>query len=117
MTYATLRIPLRECGDRSATVLESVLASSESVLNALEAYRKDRRGERVALGIPPERIEWIAPDRGRLLLRWREELDLACRMERAGEGLSATIGFEIVGDHLVLSMLDPSSLEERIDDP
>jgi hypothetical protein len=111
-----VRIPFHPGPDRDAAVAASLLASSESVLDALEAYRKARRGERVALEVPPERIEWTTPGGGRLLLRWREEIDLACRMERAGEGLSATVGFRLDGPSLLLETLDPASPEERFDE-
>ena len=58
MLYRHVRIPFHLDPNRDAAVAASVLASSESVLDALEAYRKARRGERVALEVPPERIEW-----------------------------------------------------------
>jgi hypothetical protein len=53
---------------------------------------------------------------GTLMLRWREEIDLACRMERVGEGLSATVGYRFDGDKLILTMLDEAEMEDRLDE-
>lgn len=98
------------------SVREAVLAASESVLAALEAYRKARRGERLGLEVPADEIRPTDDRGGTLLLRWREEVDLACRMERAGEGLSATVTYRIEGNRLVLTMLDEKVVEERLDE-
>ena len=104
-------------GDRTADSLAvSIETASAAVLSALEAYRKARRGQRVALTVPVGQVRWNGVERGTLLLRWREEEDLACRMERVGEGLSATVDFRIDGQSLVLTMLDENAQPERVDE-
>ncbi len=40
----------------------------------------------------------------------------ACRLERRGEGLSATVGFRLEPGVLVLEMLDESAFAERVDE-
>lgn len=102
--------------ENSESVGRSVLAASESVLDALEAYRKARRGERGRLEVRDEEIEWMDSVQGRMKLRWREEKDFACSLERRGEGLSATVGFRLEPGVLVLEMLDESALAERVDE-
>jgi hypothetical protein len=99
-----------------ASIAHSIRGSSEIVLASLEAYRKARRGERVGLVVPEDEIRQTGESRGTLMLRWREEIDLACRMERAGEGLSATVAYRIEGDRLYLTMLDEAAFEERFDE-
>jgi len=94
----------------------SLLEASRSVLESLEAYRKARRGERVGLVVEEDEIRQVDAAHGTLMLRWREEIDLACRMERAGEGLSATVAYRIEGKLLHLSMLDETAFEERLDE-
>lgn len=108
--YKTIAIPY------AGSVAGSVLDSSEIVLASLEAYRKARRGERVGLGVRNDEIRQADESRGTLMLRWREEIDLACRMERAGEGLSATVAYRIEGDRLLLTMLNETAFEERGDE-
>jgi hypothetical protein len=85
-------------------------------LSSLEAYRKSRTGQRLGLDAPDDKIRPIDAVHGTLMLRWREEIDFACRMERAGEGLSATVDYRIEGGELVLTMLDEAAIEERVDD-
>ena len=82
----------------------------------MEAYRKARRGERLGLVVSGDEIRPLDAMHGTLMLRWREEVDLACRMERAGEGLGATVDYRIDGDRLVLTMLDEKAFEERLDE-
>lgn len=112
MTHKTVRIPLATSGSPA----DSVLAASEIVLGSLEAYRKARRGERVGLIVSDDGIRPVDASRGTLMLRWREEVDLACRMERAGEGLAATVDYRIEGDRLFLTMLDEADQQERVDE-
>lgn len=108
--HKSIDIPL------AGSVRHSVLAASEIVLASLEAYRKARRGERVGLVVPEDEIRQADESRGTLMLRWREEIDLACRMERAGEGLSATVAYRIEDERLFLTMLDEAAFEERGDE-
>ena len=108
--YKTIAIPY------AGSVSGAILNSSEIVLASLEAYRKARRGERLGLVVPEDEIRQADESRGTLMLRWREEIDLACRMERAGEGLGATVAYRIEGDRLLLTMLDEAAFEERSDE-
>jgi hypothetical protein len=112
MTHKTVRIPLAASGSPA----ESVRAAAPQVLEALEAYRKARRGERTGLAVPEDGIRPMDASHGAMMLRWREEVDLACRMERAGEGLGATVDYRIDGDSLVLTMLDETGEQERMDE-
>lgn len=113
--YKRIEVPLEGAGD-SRLVSRAVLAASGEVLDALEAYRKSRRGQRRGLEVREEEVEWTGRGTGRVMLRWREESDFACSMERRGEGLSATVGFRLEPGILVLEMLDESVLPERVDD-
>lgn len=113
--YKRIEVPLEGSGD-SRSVSLAVLAASDAVLDALEAYRKARRGERGGLEVRDDEIEWTDSVHGRLKLRWREEQDFACSLERRGEGLSATVGFRLEPRVLVLEMLDESALAERVDE-
>jgi len=108
--YKTIAIPY------AGSVAGAVLESSEIVLASLEAYRKARRGERVGLVVPEDEFRPVDAIHGTLMLRWREEIDFACRMERAGEGLSATVAYRIDGNRLLLTMLDEVWFEERGDE-
>ncbi len=110
MGYKTVSIPF------VGSIGGSVASASASVLGSLEAYRKARRGERVELLVPDEEIREVDELHGTLMLRWREEIDLACRMERVGEGLGATVAYRVEGGRLVLEMLDEAFVDERFDE-
>ncbi len=112
MTHKSVPLPPAPSGSPR----EAVLAAAPVVLAALEAYRKARRGERGGLEVRNDEIEWTDPVHGRLKLRWREEQDFACSLERRGEGLSATVGFRLEPGAVVLEMLDESALGERVDE-
>lgn len=116
MGYKELVVPVAEKVGSAQDLALVLRGASEGVLSALEAYRKARRGERLALEVRPEEVEWTEPSAGRLKLRWREELDLACRLERVGEGLSATVGFRLEPRGVVLAMLDEADFGERVDE-
>ena len=113
--YKRIEVPHQGSGD-SRSVSLAVLAASGAVLDALEAYRKARRGERGGLEVRDDEIEWTDSVHGRLKLRWREEQDFACSLERRGEALSATVGFRLEPGAVVLEMLDESALGERVDE-